>query len=303
MTMTQKSGSIARQHESAHDYLVCIDSDGCAFDTMGIKQHECFCPWMISHFDLQPVAQAARECKEFADLFSDTRGANRHVTLKRILCELLPGHPLVKAREFSPPDLPHYFRWVENPSSLLSNEGLKRACEQASGDEMHELMCVLSWSEQVNWAVGEIVRGIPPFPFVRESLMSIAGRADIVVVSATPIEALRREWEEHGIAEYTSRIWGQEAGTKREQIAALRRQYDIDRIIMIGDAPGDLRAAKENGVSFYPITPGYETEAWQRFAELASDRFFAMEYAGDYEQELTTAFMAALPDTPPWEVT
>ncbi|MEA1870969.1 MAG: HAD family hydrolase, partial [Candidatus Bipolaricaulota bacterium] len=47
------------------DFLVCIDSDGCAFDTMGIKQRECFCPWMIAYFGLQPVAQAARECKEF----------------------------------------------------------------------------------------------------------------------------------------------------------------------------------------------------------------------------------------------
>jgi len=66
-----------------HEYLVCIDSDGCVFDTMGIKQRECFCPWMIAYFGLQPVAQAARECKEFADLFSKTRGANRHITIKR----------------------------------------------------------------------------------------------------------------------------------------------------------------------------------------------------------------------------
>ena len=50
------------------DYFVGIDSDGCAFDTMGIKQRECFCPWLIGCFGLQPVAQAARECKDFADL-------------------------------------------------------------------------------------------------------------------------------------------------------------------------------------------------------------------------------------------
>jgi len=50
-------------------FFVGIDSDGCAFDTMGIKQRECFCPWLIGYFGLQPVAQAVRECKEFADLF------------------------------------------------------------------------------------------------------------------------------------------------------------------------------------------------------------------------------------------
>ncbi len=26
-----------------HEFLVCIDSDGCAFDTMEIKHKECFC--------------------------------------------------------------------------------------------------------------------------------------------------------------------------------------------------------------------------------------------------------------------
>ena len=40
-----------------HEFFIGIDSDGCAFDTMGIKQRECFCPWMISYFGLQPVAQ------------------------------------------------------------------------------------------------------------------------------------------------------------------------------------------------------------------------------------------------------
>ena len=106
------------------DYLVCIDSDGCAFDTMGIKQRECFCPWMIEAFNLQPVAEAARECKEFADLFSKTRGANRHVTIKRILTELLPSHPKVRSRGFSVPQYPAYFAWIEHPDTLLSNEGL-----------------------------------------------------------------------------------------------------------------------------------------------------------------------------------
>ena len=60
---------------------------------MGIKQRECFCPWMIAYFGLQPVAQAARESKDFADLFSKTRGANRHKTIKRILVELLAHAP------------------------------------------------------------------------------------------------------------------------------------------------------------------------------------------------------------------
>ena len=36
----------------AKPYLVCIDSDGCVFDTMEIKHKECFCPPYIKHFGL-----------------------------------------------------------------------------------------------------------------------------------------------------------------------------------------------------------------------------------------------------------
>ena len=116
------------------NYLVAIDSDGCAFDAMGIKQRECFCPMMIVYFNLQPIAEAARECKMFADLFSKTRGANRHKTIARILTELLPSHPMVKNRSFKVPEFKHYIEWVNNPNSLLSNEGLQQAIDNKKGN-------------------------------------------------------------------------------------------------------------------------------------------------------------------------
>jgi len=287
----------------AHDHLVCIDSDGCAFDTMGIKQRECFCPWMISHFGLQPVAEAARECKVFADLYSKTRGANRHVTIKRILTELLPSHPRVRARRFSVPRYPHYFAWVDNPESLLSNEGLKREIETTSDPAARrELEGILAWSERVNWAVGEIVKGIPPFPGVRESLERLEGKADVVVVSATPLEALLREWKEHDIDRYAALICGQEMGTKAEHIATVGREYPRDRVLMIGDAPGDLRAAKSSDALFYPIVPGEEEDAWSLFVDEALDFFFGGGYASAYERTLLERFDRVLPEAPPWEV-
>lgn len=285
------------------DFLVCIDSDGCAFDTMGIKQRECFCPWMIAYFGLQPVAQAARECKEFADLFSKTRGANRHITIKRILTELLSTHPQVRARKFEAPEFPHYFAWVDDPRSLLSNDGLKEAIEGAASKEVRqELEQILAWSEKVNRAIKEIVQGIPPFPCVRDSLVKLQDKADVVVVSATPIEALEREWQEHGVARYTALICGQEMGTKTEHIASIAGNYAKDHILMIGDAPGDRRAAKANGALFYPIIPGGEESSWKGFIDEAMERFFSGSYAGRYEAELSERFERALPDSPPWEV-
>lgn len=291
------------EFEPSKDYLVCIDSDGCAFDTMGIKQRECFCPWMIGYFGLQPVAQAARECKEFADLYSKTRGANRHVTIKRILTELLPSHPQTRAFGFNVPQYPHYFAWVDDPKSLLSNDGLKQAIAAADDPRAkEELAHVLEWAERVNWAVKEIVKGIPPFPYVRKSLERLSGRADMVVVSATPLEALEREWAEHKIASYTGLICGQEMGTKKEQIAAVSPHYQEGHVLMIGDAPGDMRAAKANSALFYPIIPGDEIASWKLFYEEAIERLLGDDYAGEYEKMLIERFDVALPERPPWEV-
>lgn len=290
-------------YQPKHKFLICVDSDGCIFDTMGIKHRECFTPWMIAYFGLQPVAQAARECKEFADLFSKTRGANRHITLKRILSELFPNHPQVKRRGFQVPQLPHYFAWVERAQDELSNEGLKKAIAQAkTEEERKEFELVLAWSERVNWAIKEIVKGIPPFSYVRESLERLWNVADIVVVSQTPVEALEREWAEHGIDRYARLICGQEMGTKSQQIAATARHYSKNHVLMIGDAPGDLEAARENGILFYPIIPGQEENSWEEFYRVALDRFLSGTYQGPYEEEKIREFERALPERPPWEV-
>ena len=284
------------------DFLVCVDSDGCVFDTMGIKQRECFCPWMIAYFDLQPVAEAARECKVFADLFSKTRGANRHVTIKRILTELLPHHPEVKVRNFQVPEYPHYFAWVDDPESLLSNEGLRRAINRTETAKARaELAHVLAWSERVNWSVSEIVKGIPPFRNARDCLHRLSERADVVVVSATPIEALKREWSEHGIAPLARLICGQEQGTKTEHIRKTAKHYPADRVLMIGDAPGDLNAARVNNALFYPIVPGEEDASWEAFHHEGFARFLEGNYAGGYEAHLLERFERALPEDPPWE--
>jgi len=286
-----------------HEFFVGIDSDGCAFDTMGIKQRECFCPWLIAYFGLQPVAQAARECKDFTDLFSKTRGGNRHKTTKRIIAELLPSHPMTKARGFTVPQYRHYFAWVDDPNSLLSNEGLEKAIDVTSNPEAKkELELALAWSERVNWAIEETVKAMPPFPYVRESLEKIQSLADIIVVSGTPVEALRREWEEHDIAKYVQVIAGQEMGKKAQHLDyATTGKYEKNHVLMVGDAPGDMEAAKANDALFYPINPGDEVESWKRFGEEAFDKFINGRYVGEYEEKVIAQFDAYLPELPPWE--
>jgi phosphoglycolate phosphatase-like HAD superfamily hydrolase len=283
------------------EFFLGLDSDGCVFDTMGIKHRECFCPWLIGSFGLQPVAVAVRECMEFADLFSKTRGANRHKALKRILAELLPNHPTVKTRKFKVPQLAHYFAWVDHAGSVLSNEGLKQAIKEAGSDARQELELALKWSERVDWAVEKIVTNLPPFPLVRESLQKVRGKADVLVISATPATTLAREWAEHDLAKYVALIAGQEMGTKAQQLqAATKGRYPENHVLMVGDAPDDLGAAKANNALFFPVNPGGEDESWKRFHNEALDRFFRGQYAGAYEKKLIEEFDRRLPEKPNW---
>ncbi|HBG26260.1 MAG: hypothetical protein A2Y10_09015 [Planctomycetes bacterium GWF2_41_51] len=294
---------VLKDFKSKHKYLVAIDSDGCAFDAMGIKQKECFCPWMIGCFGLQPVAEAARECKEFADLFSKTRGANRHKTIVRILTELLPSHPKVKESGFKVPQFEHYCNWVNNPDSLLSDDGLRAAVAKSSNpQEKAELEIALNWSRKVNQAVTDIVKNVAPFKYVRDSLIKIVQKADVLVCSATPTEALEREWAEHGLKQFVKVIAGQEMGPKAYHLGIMtKNHYSFDNVLMIGDALGDLNAAKKNDCHFYPINPGGETKSWKKFHDEAFDKFIDGTYAGSYEAALADEFDACLPDSPPWE--
>lgn len=282
-----------------HDCLIGIDSDGCVFDTMELKHKECFIPRIIQHFGLQPVAKFAREAAEFVNLYSQWRGANRFPALIKSL-ELLAERTEVKARAFEVPQLPATRAWLAYEKKP-ANPALAEAVEAAGGAAREELARLLAWSRAVNESISAIVYGVPPFPHARESLQQAGDHADLVVVSATPHEALAREWREHGLEDLVAVIAGQEMGGKQEHLRlAAAGRYRPERVLMIGDAPGDLRAAKANGAAFFPICPGAEAESWRRFRGEALDRFLAGTYAGAYEDARIAEFEALLPDKPAW---
>jgi phosphoglycolate phosphatase-like HAD superfamily hydrolase len=283
--------------EPRHDFFVGIDSDGCVFDTMEIKQKECFIPNVVRHWDLQPVSKYAREAAEFVNLYSKWRGVNRWPALVMVF-DLLRERPEVQKRGAAIPEANRIREFIES-GRPLSNASLKMLVDETKDPELAQ---ALAWSEAVNRTVGETVRNVPPFPFVSESLQLMRKHADMVVVSQTPLEALTREWEEHSIAEYVRVIAGQEMGTKTAHLRyATSGKYAPKHILMIGDAPGDLKAARANQALFYPVLPGHEDEAWERFYEEAFSKFLQGTYAGDYEAELIAEFEQGLPEIPPWE--
>ncbi|MBI4581220.1 MAG: hypothetical protein HY718_16070 [Planctomycetes bacterium] len=71
-------------------------------------------------------------------------------------------------------------------------------------------------------------------------------------------------------------------------------------MLMVGDAPGDLAAARTLQAKFFPINPGREEASWKRFLDEAIERFLTGEYTADYEARLIDDFLGCLPEHPPW---
>ncbi|MGC8830170.1 MAG: HAD family hydrolase [Verrucomicrobiia bacterium] len=286
-----------RELKPQKEFFIGIDSDGCVFDTMELKHKECFTPMFIKHFRLQAASKYAREVWEFVNLYSKTRGINRFPALVRSL-NLCRDRKEIQARGVKIMDTSALEEWIKRETKL-GNPALKKEIENGNT----ALKPVLEWSIEVNKFIEEIVFGVPPFPYFRESLLKMVKYADVMVVSQTPTEALIREWQEHAIAKYARVIAGQELGTKSDHIRlAAVGKYDANKILMIGDAPGDFKAAKANNALFYPIIPGKEELSWKRFFSEGLDKFFTGDYAGQYESSLIEEFEASLPENPQWQI-
>ncbi len=295
--MTDNPQQELRDLKPENEFFIGFDSDGCVFDTMEIKQKECFCPNVIKYYGLQNVSKYARETWEFVNLYSKTRGINRFLAVIETI-KLLGARPEVKARGTEMPDITPLIKWTESESKL-GNPTLAEYVKTADNKTMD---MIYEWSLEVNRTVEGMVYGIAPFPFVKDTLTKIQGKADALVVSQTPVEALEREWKENNIDNFVRIIAGQEYGTKTEHLAlAAKGKYADGKILMIGDAPGDLKAAQKNDVMFYPINPGHEEESWERFYKDALGKFFEGTYAGDYEKKLVEQFNSYLPEFPSWK--
>ena len=280
-----------------HFTFVGIDSDGCIFDTMEIKQKKCFHGLIVSHWSLEPIEKYVREAAEFVNLYSKWRGQNRFIALLKVF-ELLRERREVRESGVAVPELAALEKFIDS-GITLGNPALEQAVAE-TGDP--ELASLLAWSEAVNGKVAEIVKNVPPFPWVVESLEKVRASSDVICVSQTPGEALVREWEENDLVKYVAVIAAQELGTKTEHLAmAAKGKYPPDKILMIGDAPGDRKAAKANDALFFPVNPAKEGDSWERFFKEAYDRFLAGQYAGDYEAGLIAEFESLLPEKAPWK--
>jgi phosphoglycolate phosphatase-like HAD superfamily hydrolase len=265
------------------EYLVCVDSDGCVMDTMEIKHRRCFGPCLIEEWGLDEWREEilARWCE--INLYTMTRGVNRFRGLMIALSEISWRYRRIE-------DLADIGEWVEN-SDELSEKSLEREIEK--NPISISLPKALSWSREVNRLSGELK--FEPFDLAREALMAAHDAADVAIVSGASYDAVVNEWTKHSLIEHTDVIMAQNSGSKIACIKALLdKGYSTDRVLMCGDSPGDLRAAEECGVHFFPILVGRESESWYKFTDTALPLILSGNYSDMYALEKKNEFLENL---------
>lgn len=268
------------------DYLICVDSDGCAMDTMNIKHSRCFGPCMVDEWDLAPWREEILARWNDINLFTMTRGVNRFKGLAMALSEISEKYRPIE-------DVETLVDWAENAPEL-SNRALEAAI--AANPASVSLKKALAWSVAVNRAIVALPEDqILPYPLAREALAFAHQRADVAIVSSANLDAVLAEWDKHGLLPHTDIVLAQNAGSKAACIAALLTHgYAPDHVLMCGDAPGDLAAAEKNGVYFYPIRVRHEEACWRAFMETAFDTLLSGNYGGEYQEAQKQAFIQNL---------
>ena len=266
------------------EYLVCVDSDGCAMDTMDIKHFRCFGPCMVEEWGLEEWAQPILARWNEINLYTMTRGVNRFKGLAMALDEINAQYTAIEG-------LDELKAWAASAPEL-SNGALEKALPAAQGPCLAK---ALSWSKKVNAGINALPESEKkPFDGAAAGLAAAHAAADVAVVSSANREAVEEEWARCGLLGSVDVLCCQDAGSKAACIAQLKAKgYAPDHILMVGDAPGDKAAAEKNGVWFYPILVRHEAESWAELVSTALARLTSGAYA-PYGEALAEKFLANL---------
>ena len=272
-----------------HDYLVCVDSDGCAMDTMDCKHFHCFGPCMVTEWGLEEWREPVLFRWNEVNLYQMTRGINRFKALAICLKEINEEYTPIEGIEA----LVH---WADT-APALSNDGVIKAAEEATDPSAKKVFeKALSWSKAVNAGIVALPEDLKvPYDGAKDGLAAAHTFADVAVVSSANRDAVEEEWTTHGLLEHVDIVLAQDVGSKAHCIAEmLKYGYAPDKVLMVGDAPGDSDAADKNGVYYYPILVNKEPESWQELIETGLDKLKTGTYGGDYQDTKKKEFLANL---------
>lgn len=267
-----------------HGCLVCFDSDGTVMDTMAVKHSKCLCPALIEIWGLAEWERPVTQLWNDVNLYQGTRGVNRFKALALVLRAVND--------KFTPVNgLSDLEAWVSS-GTTLSGDALEPL---AAGSHSEMLRKVFNWTETVNKKIDQIpLADKKPFPGAAQGLRAASEFADIAVISTANRAAILEEWGEYALLDYADVILAQDSGSKERCIRELlKKGYRKNHVLMVGDAPGDLDAAKQRGVCFYPMLCGHEEENWAELRDSGYNRFQSAIYES-YEASRIKAFFRNL---------
>ena len=242
--------------QKTKDFLICVDSDGCAMDTMDVKHKEAFGPEAVNTWGLHSIQDRFLEVWNDINLYTKTRGINR---FKGVVTTF----EALEKEGIEMPDISSFKKWTETTNEL-SAPSLEREIEKTNDEQLKQ---ALQWSKAVNEAIETKLAGNDkPVEGAKEGLSVANNVANVAIVSSANGAAVLDEWTRHELAVHVDVMLGQEAGTKAYCIGEMKKfGFDNEHVLMVGDAPGDLDAAEKNGVLYYPILVGKEKFSWDRF--------------------------------------
>ena len=259
--------SIFDSFEKKHEYLVCVDSDGCVMDTMNCKHFHCFGPCMVTEWGLEEWKEEILARWNEINLFSMTRGINRFKGLAKALKEIDGKYKKIAG-------IDTLLEWTEH-APALSNDAVAQQIENAADADAKLIFeKTLAWSKAVNVAIVALDESLKvPYVGAKEGLAAAHTFADVAMVSSANRDAVEEEWGKFGLLEHTDIVLAQDVGSKAACIEAmLKFGYDPDKVLMIGDAPGDCDSAEKNKVHYYPILVNHEQESWRDAVMLAYEK-------------------------------
>lgn len=267
------------------EFLICIDSDGCAMDTMDIKHIKCFGPCMVTEWNLEEWKDSILSKWNEVNLYTLTRGINRFKGLALALIGINDKYKKIDG-------LDEFVRWTKETKEL-SNESLENEIEK------NDNICLrkaLLWSKSVNESINSLSDDEKcPFEGVAEGIKEAKKFADVAIVSSANEQAVLDEWKLHGLLEHVDVVLTQNIGSKAYCISKLiEKGYERDNVLMVGDAVGDYESAKSNEVLYYPILVRKEKESWERFTSEALNKFINNTYKEEYQNQLINEFESNL---------
>jgi len=275
---------------------IILDSAGTVLDCMGVRHSLAYFPAFADAFFKGADKAALEEVWSFVALRSRSRSASRFRLLVSAL-RLARRHPSIGSRRQREEEvaaaLDHWLASERAPTAAA----IERAMRDRSFAE--SLVPAAIWSLDVDARLS----ALPPvraFEGAREALKELSARARIVVAGEGRAQDTERDWRKAGLLGSSLGLGevafvGEEGGTIGE-IASAAKSYARGPVLVVGDSPGELEAARSSGTAFFPIRPGKERESWQR---LARD-FFPAFARGERADVDSAGFLAAFAVDPGW---